>query len=68
MAKKYIEPFRTPKFCNVCKQVFCGRDATEGKTGAIICLSCWQKMQFEKMAKKEGTEDGSFFDGAIWQK
>ena len=43
-----------PKLCNICGKVFHGKDATEGKTGPIICMTCWTKMEMEKQMKEDG--------------
>ena len=43
-----------PKLCSVCGRTFHGRDATEGQTGPIICLMCWNKMQAEQNMKVKG--------------
>ena len=53
MKKGKKEEFRAPKLCSVCGQVFYGRDATEGKTGPIICLTCYARMEVEKDMERE---------------
>ena len=47
---KYIGP---PKECSICGNVFYGKDATEGKTGPIICIPCWMKMEMENTKERE---------------
>ena len=54
MKQKRVNYEGIPKLCSVCGRTFHGRDATEGQTGPIICLVCWQNMKLEK---KEGSQE-----------
>lgn len=50
-----------PKECSICGREFYGRDATEGKTGPIICLGCWSRMATENNSKKDEPEQKALF-------